>query len=273
MTTPRDPDRLIHAFVLEGAEQLDDQVYDVVRAEIEQQRQRVVIGPWRVPTVSKLVPIGLGAAAVIALLLGSQFIGSPSSNVGGPASEPPASAAPSEAPASAAPSPVSPPPLTETFTSPLHGFSVSYPEGWTVDAATEPWTDPPNSQSFNNPQADHLLRSTVTIEPFLTFNSQPIGDSTPEDWIAEQMAEWADTAGCTATEPIAVDGATGLIGGEGCDLAVVTTDGRGYWISFRQEGGAPSATPRFDRVWFEEVLATMDLRPEDAVDVAPSATP
>jgi len=95
MTTPRDPDRLIHAFVREGAEQLDDQVYDAVRAEIEQKRQRVVIGPWRVPTMSKLVPIGLGAAALIAVLfVGSRFVGSPSSNVGGPASQPPASAEP-----------------------------------------------------------------------------------------------------------------------------------------------------------------------------------
>src|SRR5262245_49439986 len=86
MTTPRDPDRLIRAFLLEGAEQLQDQVYDEVRAEIDQKRQRAVIGLWRVPTVSKLVPIGLGAAAVIAVLfLGSRFIGSPSSNVGGPA--------------------------------------------------------------------------------------------------------------------------------------------------------------------------------------------
>jgi len=102
MTTPRDPDRLIHAFLLEGAEQLQDQVYDAVRADIDKKRQRVVIGPWRVPTVSKLMPIGLGAAAVIAVLfLGSQFIGSPTSNVGGPASQPPASAAPSAAPVSA----------------------------------------------------------------------------------------------------------------------------------------------------------------------------
>ena len=87
MTASRDPDRMIHAFLREDAGQLDDQVYDAVRAEIEQKRQRVVIGPWRVPTMSKLLPIGLGAAAVIAvLLLGSRFIGSPSSNVGGPAS-------------------------------------------------------------------------------------------------------------------------------------------------------------------------------------------
>ena len=95
MTTSRDPDRLIHAFVREGADQLDDQIYDAVRAEIDQKRQRVVIGPWRVPTMSKLLTIGLGAAAVIAVLfLGSQFVGSPSSNVGGPASQPPASAEP-----------------------------------------------------------------------------------------------------------------------------------------------------------------------------------
>ena len=104
MTASRDPDRMIHAFLREDAGQLDDQVYDVVRAEVEQKRQRVVIGPWRVPTMSKLLTIGLGAAAVIGvLLLGSRFISSPSSNVGGPASQPPASAAPSEAPASAAP--------------------------------------------------------------------------------------------------------------------------------------------------------------------------
>ena len=32
MTTSRDPDRLIHAFVREGADQLDDQIYDAVRA-------------------------------------------------------------------------------------------------------------------------------------------------------------------------------------------------------------------------------------------------
>jgi hypothetical protein len=96
MTTPRDPDRLIHAFLVDGAEQLQDQVYDVVRAEIEHKRQRVVLGPWRVPAMSKLIPIGLGAAAVIAVLFfGSQFIGSPSSNVGGaPSAEPTTSPSP-----------------------------------------------------------------------------------------------------------------------------------------------------------------------------------
>jgi hypothetical protein len=69
MTTPRDPDRLIRAFLEEGSERLVDQVYDAVRAEIDTKRQRVVIGPWRMPAVNKLVPIGLGAVAVVAVLV------------------------------------------------------------------------------------------------------------------------------------------------------------------------------------------------------------
>ena len=84
MTASRDPDRLIHQFLLGGEEQLDDQVYDAVRAEIERKRQRVVIGPWRMPIMNRIVGFGLAAAAVVAaVLIGAQLIGSPA-NVGGP---------------------------------------------------------------------------------------------------------------------------------------------------------------------------------------------
>ena len=88
MTTSRDPDRLIRAFLLEGEVELHDQVYDAVRAEIEHKRQRVFIGPWRTPSMNKIVGIGLAAAAVIAaLFIGSQFLAAPA-NVGGPGVEP-----------------------------------------------------------------------------------------------------------------------------------------------------------------------------------------
>ena len=156
--------------------------------------------------------------------------------------------------------------LTHSFTSTLHGISVSHPEGWTAEAATEPWTDGPNSHSILDPHDDRLLHPTLTDHLFLSISSQPIGDSTPEVWIKEQMAAWADLEECRATEPIAVDGATGLIGGEGCDLAVVTSHGRGYWISLRASKDDPSAVAPYDRAWFEEVLATVQLHPEHAVD-------
>ena len=278
MTAHHDLDRLLNAFLLDGPTSLPDSSFDAVRDRAEQTRQRVVLGPWRVPTVNKLIPIGLGAAAlVVALLLGSRFIGSPSSNVGGPASEPPASAAPSEAPAStapastatasAAPSPVSPRPLTQRFTSPLHGISLSYTEGWTARAATEPWTDRPGVYEFVDPRLDVLHDPVLTDHLFLFMSSQPIGDSTPDEWVAEQ------TAGCPATEPIAVDGATGLIGANDCDVVAVTTAGRGYWIHLNTSDDDPAAVAPYDRAWFEEVLATVQLQPEDAVDAAPSATP
>jgi hypothetical protein len=263
MSAQHDLDRQLNAFLMDGPTSLPDASFDAVRDRTEQTRQRVVIGPWRVPAVSKLVPIGLGAAAVIAVLfLGSQFIGSPTSNVGAPASEPPAASAPSEAPASAASSPLSPPPLTQSFTSPLHGISMSYPEGWDSQAATEPWTNSTIPFDFNIPQAD-FLHGADGFSLNLVFGSRPIGDLTPEEWVAEQMA---GPEGCAATEPITVDGATGLIGAGECQVAVVTTDGRGYFILAGISSDDPSNTTTYDRAWFEEVLATVQLHPEDAVD-------
>lgn len=85
MNASRDPDRLIHRFLLEGEEQLQDQVYDAVRGEIEQKRQRAIFGPWRTPIMNRIVGFGLAAAAVVAVvLIGAQLLGSPGSNTGGP---------------------------------------------------------------------------------------------------------------------------------------------------------------------------------------------
>lgn len=100
MTASRDPDRLIHAFLLEGEEELQDQVYDAVRAEIDQTRQRVIFAPWRTPIMNRIVGFGLGAAAVVvALVVGSGLLASPEpSGFGGPPSnEPTATAEPSAA--------------------------------------------------------------------------------------------------------------------------------------------------------------------------------
>ena len=89
MNASRDPERLIHAFLLEGEEELQDQLYDAVRAEIEQKRQRAFIGPWRTPAMNRFLSIGLGAAAVVAigLFLGAQLFGRPGSNSGAPGVE------------------------------------------------------------------------------------------------------------------------------------------------------------------------------------------
>lgn len=105
MSASRDPDRLIHAYLMEGTEHLQDRVYDAVRADIETRRQRGRFGPWRMPNMNKLVPIGVGAAAVVvALVAYTQFLGP--SGPGGPGAT--GSAKPSATPAASVPSTPSP---------------------------------------------------------------------------------------------------------------------------------------------------------------------
>jgi hypothetical protein len=157
--------------------------------------------------------------------------------------------------------------LTQTFTSTLHGISMSYPEGWATQAATVPWSG--GIANFREPIADNLYDPTLTDHLFLTIASQPVGDSTPDEWVAEKMT----LDECAVTEPIAVDGATGLIGADDCNVAAVTTDGRGYLIVLYTSSDEAWLSVTYDRAWFEEVLATVQLQPEDAVDVAPSASP
>ena len=83
MTASRDPDRLIHAFLREGLDELPDPVYDAVRDRIEQTRQRTFIGPWRTSDMNRYLKVGLVAAAVVLIaVVGYQFLGK--SNIGGP---------------------------------------------------------------------------------------------------------------------------------------------------------------------------------------------
>ena len=261
-TSDRNVDRVIRSWLHENRHEDVSRTAGAVLDLLDTTPQRR--SPWwparRFPFMSKLVPIGLGAAAVIALLfLGSQFIGSPTSNVGPPVSQPPESAAPSA---------VSPPPLTQTFTSEVHGIALSYPEGWKARQAFVPLTDLPGVPQVHDPGYDVLYDPVLEDHLFLWIASQPVGDSTPEDWVAGHMAE------CTTTEPVAVDGATGLIGGGNCgEMVAVTTDGRGYSINLARSNDDPAAVAAFDRAWFEEVLATVDLRLGDAVDSVPSPSP
>ena len=274
MNERRDPDRLVHDFLMEGQTELADQVYDAVRATIEQKRQRVVIGPWRMPTMNKLVPIGLGTAAVVgALVFGTQFLGSPAPGQVGTAAtpSPTATASPTPEPSVAAPSPspTAAPPLTETFTSERHGITISYPSGWVARPATEPWTE--SVPDFGSTAGDTVYDpGRPPGDLWISFASQPIGGSTPAEWAAETIAL---DEGCSTTEPTTVDGAIGLIGAGSCTRAAATTDGRGYYFWLYTGGDEPSLSVTYDRAWFEEVLATVQLQPADAVDVAPSVTP
>lgn len=264
----REVNRAIRSWLHQDRHEDVSRVAGAVLDEVETipQRRAMWWPAWRAPIMNKVLTYGLGAAAVVLILVvGAQYLGSPNGLLGAHPT-PTAMPTPTLTP-EPSPTPVpSPPPLNQSFTSTLHGYSVSYPEGWLLQPATEPWTKSSEPLPFTEPDGDRLYDPVLGDHLFLTVASQRIADSTPEDWVAQM----ASAGGCTTTEPITVDGATGLIGSEGCDIVVVTSAGRGYWISLNasdDEGNFdPAFVAAFDRTWFDEVLATVQLHPDDAVD-------
>ncbi|MEO7664168.1 MAG: hypothetical protein ABIV26_03515 [Candidatus Limnocylindrales bacterium] len=69
MTTPRSLESRLDAFLDEGETDLPDRAFDAVRNDIHRTRQRVVIGPWREPTMSPLLRAALAAAAAVAIVI------------------------------------------------------------------------------------------------------------------------------------------------------------------------------------------------------------
>ena len=69
MTTPRDPDRLLSAYLADGIDVLPDRVVDAVLDEAHRTRQRVVFGPRRTPVMNSTFKVILAAAAVIAVVV------------------------------------------------------------------------------------------------------------------------------------------------------------------------------------------------------------
>jgi hypothetical protein len=282
--TERQFDRIADAFMAEGPTVLPDRVLDAAFEEVHRTRQRRVL--WRalrrLPTMNTYARFAVAAVAVIALgLLGLNYLGSDRGGVGGSPTASPSpslttapSAAPSPVP-SAAPSATSAaaptaPPLTGRFTSPSHGYSIAVPEGWTTRPATKPWT---------TEYVDHFTESADLVEGaehqgFIAVASQPLGGRTRAEWEADAwqivIKDEPAFVDCPASaEPITIDGAQGIFS---CDLALVTSGGRGYWIRDFLDGDPPWGRV-LDRAYFDSLLATMKLTPGEAVDRVASPSP
>ncbi len=265
MTTPRDLERRLAEHLHgEAPSRAPDWILRSALTTIETTRQRRgPTAPWRnldMPTFAKL---GLAAAAVIAVgaLALSRFAPPGPAAPSSPAASP--SASPT-APRTLPPAPTAatyvPPALTETFTSDRHGLSLSYPEGWTPQPATEPWTasDPP---SFGEPAMDFMYDPARDDHLFLELGSQPLGGTAFADWMSEFLA----VEGCTMTRESVVDGAdrSSLFD---CNLVVAESGGRGYFIWLYTSGDDADLRSFDSAAFLEDVLATVQLQPADAVD-------
>lgn len=213
--------------------------------------------------MSTFAKVAVAAVAVIAVGVVGIFALQPR-NVPAVGAAPTASPSPSPFPsASPAAAASMAPPLSETFTSPTNGITVAYPEGWSTRAATEPWTA--MWPDFHQQTGDVVYDPVLQDHLFFVVASQPVAAGTDaEQWASDTLA----AEDCVPSSPVTIDGASGLIGG--CDAAAVTLDGRGYLIVLYVSGDEAWLGDVYDRAWFDQLLATIDLRPEDAASPAPS---
>ena len=263
MNARRDPDLLIKAFLEDGVNELPDRSYDAVRAAIEQKRQWVVLGPWRERQMTRFAIFGVAAAAIVlAAVVGLRFL--PSDGETAVGSQPAQTATPTVAPtasprptAAPSPAPTPPgsvlPPLTEQYTSSMHGMTVSYPAGWMLQPATEPWTSAELGELTQESAFADVIFEKEIDTPFITLASQPLGGKTGEQWTSDFLAI---REGCGPTQPHTVDGIEGVITacGDGL-LAVVASDELAFvvWL-YRID----------DMAYFEQILATVRLDPTAA---------
>jgi hypothetical protein len=174
MTARRDHDLLIRAFLDEGQTELPDRAYNAVRAEIDQTRQRVVIGPWREPRMTNFARFVIAAAAVLVVAMVGINLIPGQGQVGGPGGQPSPSSTPSPTAAvSPTVEPTEPPSPTATPEADPDGdlaagtyafrplpapndsltLTVTVPEGWysfggVLIPSGEPGTEPPGGMAI-----------------------------------------------------------------------------------------------------------------------------
>jgi hypothetical protein len=151
------------------------------------------------------------------------------------------------------------PPLSQTFNSPLMGYTVEYPAGWMATPATDLWV-PDASNFWDDPVGDRLESSVAGFRGTSQLLSK--GESA-EQWVRAYMA--LEPTGCGKREQVPVGGQVGTIGLNGCagqgrlggkvfDLVVVSGN-RGY--NFTMEG-------KVDRDFLLAMLTTVKLDAKSA---------
>lgn len=252
--------RIADYYASEVPSRAPDRVLADALATIDETQQRRVVFrvPWRFQKMNSVAKLGLAAVAVLALVAFGLAVMGPGRGVGSSGSPSPVPSRSSSSSPSA-----SPPALTETFTSNIHGISVKYPSGWNVERATVPWTTglPP---ACAVPCADRIYEGD-TNAAFIGLSSQPMNGKTGAQWADAVVKDraWGDTCP-VQTEPVSVDGATGILVihcPDDTPSILVWTADRGYLIvTYRID----------DRAWIDQILATVQLDPASAVDASPS---
>jgi hypothetical protein len=234
MNERTDIDRLLASYFEQPVPDLPDRVFDAVRRDIHGTRQRLVLGPWRAPdfpAIARVIPIGIAVLLLGLLLLSISVLGPG----GGP--------------------PVATPP---TFRSPLYGYSMLVPPGWTATPATVRWDGA--SQPSLGPNVDQLAGPHLIV---LGYAGPFAGDLAAfvQDRIAANARDHSDTCPSNALQldqPTTIGGEPGVLLGLNCgariDQAITVHDGVGYAFTIRDAAFSPA----LDAADFASVQSMLD---------------
>ena len=266
MTTPRDPDRLVQAFLAEGPTELPDRTYDAVRGQIDRTHQRVVIGPWREPRMNNIAKAAIGAAAVLAIAIGGLRLLPNGGQVGSVTSSPtPSPTASSTSAPSAAASPI---PSTSDFDlapmGPLNPgryqavsevdkvpFSFTLPAGW----KSEGWylTNRTTEEAHTGLIVSFLPVANVYEEPCASKMADPPVGPSVTDLAAALVALPGTTA--SSIRDVVLDGHAAKLVEYTINPDVVCTTGQFYLWHDKAGGDMWEVAPFGDTVqeWILDV--------------------
>lgn len=286
MTPPREQSAVVAAWLEEGPTELPESTRRAIAVDVRTTRQspRSSWFPSRFRSVDRLSLVALAAVAVMVVAvagLAISRIDPDAGNVGGP---PTLSASPSASP-SPTPSPTPPPSPTEppvpepttidipvlsaSYDSRLHGYSIRYPAGWFRAEGSQLWSPPAWKAGGSYAPFDELVADGGSQRLRAASAQLPEGLPDVDAWIDEFLT-FGDP-NCVPPrerqERITIDGAPGRLRDACGEIeATVVIAGRVYMFTLFFEGG-PVVN---DREMFDEMAATIDLRPEDAVLPSPS---
>jgi hypothetical protein len=250
MTTPPTPDPVL-AWLEEGPSELPDETRRAIAVDVHStnQRRRGFIASWRATNVNGMSRLVLGAIAVVVAVGAGLYLfgrGGPTGQVGGPPTRAPAAPTESASPTgSIQPSAVIPD-MTVTFDSEFSGFSLRHPVGANIVRAASVWSvsvEGTEGFDFIGPgEPDFgMFRAASTVAP---------KNSVIDPWI----------------DAFVTGAAVGTCNPPRSTLPATVVIGRRVHVF----------TLFFDsadrRAVFDAFIATVDLRPEDALE-APSASP
>jgi hypothetical protein len=146
MTAPRDPDRLVRAYLADGPAELSPRLAQAIRDDVQRTNQRASRRPWRMPPMPRLL-IVLAPVAALILVVGALALGGGASNPPPVAPPQPSPAASAAAVASDSPEPESTPVVAAgeewiVYEGPDGFVQLIRPDGSTARAGTGRSTTP-----------------------------------------------------------------------------------------------------------------------------------